>query len=283
MKSSKSRILVRRQRIERILARKLSSTNIPIFDLEGKEIDKVDVSSIFMTPFRPDVIKRSVLASRGNRQIPYGVDPRAGKKTSAESWGTGHGAARIPRVKGSQTHSASRGAFIPFAVGGRRTHPPKGIRSFKEKVNKKEKVLAKKSAIAATANPVLVESRGHIIEEIKSLPLIISDDLESIKKTIEVETVFKNLGLSYDLTKAKRRNSQIRPGKGKGRGRKYKKGKSVLVVVAHDYGIIAAARNLPGIDVIKVDQLNTEHLAPGTHAGRLTLWTKSSIDFLREQ
>lgn len=265
------------------MARKLSSSVVPIYDLEGKEIEKIDVSAIFLTPFRPDVIKRSVLASRRNRQIPYGVDPRAGKKTSAESWGTGRGAARVPRVKGSHTRSASRGAFIPFAVGGRRTHPPDGLQNFKEKVNKKERILAKKSAIAATANPVLVESRGHIIEEIKYLPLIVCDKLESIKKTDEVQTIFTILGLSYDLAKAKRRNSQIRPGKGKKRGRKYKKGKSVLVVITHDYGVGAAARNLPGVDVITVDQLNTEHLAPGTHAGRLTLWTKSAIEFLRDK
>ncbi|UCE12823.1 MAG: 50S ribosomal protein L4 [Candidatus Heimdallarchaeota archaeon] len=260
----------------------MNSSEVPIYNLEGDEIEKVDIGTIFSTPFRPDLIKRSVLASRRNRQIPYGTDPRGGKRTSAESWGVGRGAARIPRVKGSRTHSASRGALAPFTVGGRRTHPPSGLQNFTEKINKKEKILARKSAIAATANPVLVESRGHIIEEIKSLPLIVSDDLESLKKTHEVQTVFSNLGLSYDLAKAKRRKTQIRPGKGKSRGRKYKKGKSVLVVIARDYGVTAAARNLPGVDVVKVEQLNTEHLAPGTHAGRLTLWTKSAIEILRE-
>ncbi|MFX0122283.1 MAG: 50S ribosomal protein L4 [Candidatus Hodarchaeota archaeon] len=260
----------------------MNSSIVPIYDLKGKEIDKIDVGLIFKTPFRPDVIKRSVLASRRNRQIPYGVDHQAGKRTSAESWGAGRGAARIPRVKGSRTHSGSRGAFIPFAVGGRRTHPPSGMQNFMEKTNKKEKILAKRSAIACTANPILIESRGHIIEDIKSLPLIISDELETLKKTNEVQTVFKHLGLSYDLAKAKRRNTQIRPGKGKRRGRKYKKGKSVLVVIGHDHGIGAAARNIPGVDVVVVDQLNIEHLAPGTHPGRLTLWTKSAINFLRE-
>ncbi len=260
----------------------MSSSKVPVYNLEGKEIESLDVGSIFTAPFRPDIIKRSVLASRRNRQIPYGVDPRAGKRTSAESWGTGRGAARIPRVKGSRTHSASRGALIPFVVGGRRTHPPDGLQNFHEKVNKKEKALARKSAIAATGNPILVESRGHIIEEIQYLPLIVSDELESLKKTNEINDVFSKLGLSYDLAKAKRRNSEIRPGKGKSRGRKYKTGKSVLVVIGHDEGIRNAAKNLPGVDVILVDQLNTEHLAPGTHAGRLTIYTKSAIEYLRE-
>ncbi len=260
----------------------MSSSKIPVYNLEGKEIESVEVGSIFSAHFRPDIIKRAVLASRRNRQIPYGVDPQAGKRTSAESWGAGRGAARIPRVKGSRTHSASRGAFIPFAVGGRQTHPPEGQQKFHEKVNRKEKALAKKSAIAATGNSILVESRGHIIEEVQYLPLIVSDDLESLKKTQEVETVFNNLGLLYDLAKAKRRKSQVRSGKGKRRGRKYKTGKSVLIVVGQDDGIRNAAKNLPGVDVVLVEELNTEHLAPGTHAGRLTLWTKSAIEYMRE-
>jgi large subunit ribosomal protein L4e len=255
---------------------------VPVYSLEGKEVEKTVLPEVFSTPFRSDLIKRAVLASRRNRQIPYGVDPRAGKYTSAESWGTGRGAARIPRVKGSRSHSASRGALIPFAVGGRRTHPPEADQNFSEKINRKEKLLAKKSAISATSNPILVEARGHIIEEVNFLPLILSDKIESVTKTNDVQTAFNNLGLSFDLAKAKRRNSHVRAGKGKRRGRKYKSGKSVLLVVAADNGIIQAARNISGVDVVLVDQLNTEHLAPGTHAGRLTVWTKSAIEYLRE-
>ncbi|MHA1513617.1 MAG: 50S ribosomal protein L4, partial [Candidatus Hodarchaeales archaeon] len=46
---------------------------------------------------------------------------------------------------------------------------------------------------------------------------------------------------------------------------------------------ISAARNISGVDTVLVDQLNAEHLAPGTHAGRLTVWTKSAIEYLRER
>ena len=260
----------------------MKNTKVPVYNLEGEEIEKIQLSQVFQTPFRPDIIKRAVLASRRNRQIAYGVDSNAGKRTSAESWGTGRGAARVPRVKGSRTHSASRAAFIPFAVGGRRTHPPEGEQNFTEKINKKERMLAIKSAIAATSDPILVESRGHIIEEVNFLPLIVSNDLESLKKTKEVQDVFNRLGLSFDIAKAKRRNSHVRAGKGKRRGRKYKRGKSVLLVVANDQGVISAARNISGVDAVFVDQLNAEHLAPGTHAGRLTVWTKSAIEHLRE-
>ncbi|MGP8085730.1 MAG: 50S ribosomal protein L4, partial [Methanoregula sp.] len=32
-----------------------------------------------------------------------------------------------------------------------------------------------------------------------------------------------------------------------------------------------------GVDVVTVDQLNVEHLAPGMQAGRLTVWTESAV------
>lgn len=47
-------------------------------------------------------------------------------------------------------------------------------------------------------------------------------------------------------------------------------------------GLIKASRNLPGVDVITVERLNVELLAPGTHAGRLTVWTESSLKWLGE-
>jgi len=31
------------------------------------------------------------------------------------------------------------------------------------------------------------------------------------------------------------------------------------------------------VDIATVDQLNTELLAPGTQAGRLTVWTESAL------
>jgi large subunit ribosomal protein L4e len=67
------------------------------------------------------------------------------------------------------------------------------------------------------------------------------------------------------------------------RGRKYKNRKSLLIVVAKDQGLGKAARNLPGVDFINVDGLNAEMLAPGTHAGRLTLWTEASLQRLAER
>jgi len=59
------------------------------------------------------------------------------------------------------------------------------------------------------------------------------------------------------------------------RGRRYKQRKSLLIVTAEKP--LRAARNLAGVDVVTLEQLNTELLAPGTHPGRLTVYTESAI------
>ena len=41
-----------------------------------------------------------------------------------------------------------------------------------------------------------------------------------------------------------------------------------------------SVRNLPGVDVCRVAALNVELLAPGTHPGRLTVWTEDAISKL---
>ena len=74
---------------------------------------------------------------------------------------------------------------------------------------------------------------------------------------------------------------KIRAGKGKRRGRRYKSGTSVLIVINEDKGLVKAARNIKGVDISTVDNLNAELLAPGTHAGRLTIWTESALEKLR--
>jgi large subunit ribosomal protein L4e len=55
-----------------------------------------------------------------------------------------------------------------------------------------------------------------------------------------------------------------------------------LIVVVENKGLVNAASNVPGVDVTTVANLNTEMLAPGTHPGRLTLWTNGAIEKLDE-
>jgi large subunit ribosomal protein L4e len=53
-----------------------------------------------------------------------------------------------------------------------------------------------------------------------------------------------------------------------------------LIVMVENKGLANAASNVPGVEVTTVANLNTEMLAPGTHPGRLTLWTNGAIERL---
>jgi len=253
----------------------MSKVSVPVFNLEGKKVGRVKLPSIFNVSFRPDVIKKAVVAIQTHRIQPQGRDVMAGKRTTAESWGVGHGMARIPRLKDSR-----RAAFAPGTVGGRQAHPPVVEKKIKKKIPKKEKRLALFSAIAATGIKEIVAERGHIVDEVPELPLIVTDDIQNLKKTQEVKEAFANLGVWPDIYRVKE-NIKIRAGKGKMRGRRKKVGVGPLIVISENGGIMEAARNLPGVDVAYVKDLNPELLAPGIHPGRLTVWTKSSIEELR--
>ncbi|MEM4735998.1 MAG: 50S ribosomal protein L4 [Candidatus Thorarchaeota archaeon] len=253
--------------------------NVKTYSLNGKVGPSIELPPQFSTPFRPDVIKRAVLALRSARYQPHGVDELAGKRNTAESWQTGHGRSRIPRIKGSGTRAANRGGFAPGTVGGREAHPPEARKVLLERINRKERRLAICSAIAATANRELVSARGHKIDKVPQLPLVVSDELETVETTSKLEEIASALGLGPDLERA-RNGRSIRAGKGKVRGRGLKVPKSVLIVVEKDRGIGLAARNIPGVDVTEVHALNAELLAPGTHPGRLAVWTKSAMERL---
>ena len=257
-----------------------TKSTVTVYGLDGKAVGKVRIPKVFQTPIRPDVIKRAVLAIQTHRLQPQGRDVMAGKRTSAESWGARHGVSRVPRVKGSRYPRASQGAFAPMTVGGRAAHPPKVEKVIRKEINKKERRLAIRSAIAATAVKELVAKRGHVVDEVKNFPLVVDDALEDLERTRDVREVFKNLGLWPDVERASER--KVRAGKGKMRGRRLKKRKGPLIVVSKDGGIFKAARNLPGVDVVLVKDLNAELLAPGTHPGRLTVWTKSAFTALDE-
>lgn len=53
-----------------------------------------------------------------------------------------------------------------------------------------------------------------------------------------------------------------------------------MLVVGEDKGLGKAARNLTGVDVVEAKNLNVQLLAPGTDAGRLTVWSESALKIL---
>lgn len=253
----------------------MAKKTVKIFNLEGKPVGKIELPSVFGVAYRPDVIKRAVLAIQSNRIQPQGRDPLAGKRTTAESRGVNLGISRIPRIKGP----GGKAALAPGTVGGRAAHPPKSEKTVVKRIPKKEKRLALLSAIAATASKEVVTSRGHSIEDVPELPLVVTDDLEEVKRVKEAEEALIHLGIYADIYRV-RESRKVRAGKGKRRGRKIKQAVGPLIVIAENKGIAEAARNIPGVDVVTADSLGAEILAPGAHPGRLTIWTSSAIEKL---
>ena len=244
-----------------------------VFDLKGKEVSQVNLPQIFNTPTRPDVIKRAVVTIQSHKYQPQGRDPMAGKRNTAESRHAGLGISRVPRLK----ERGQRAAFAPGTVGGRSAHPPRSEKNIKKKLPKKEMNLALRSAVAATGSKETVAARGHIVDDVPDFPLVVVDDIQSLKKTKDIEEALVSLGVWSDVFRVKE-SRKIRAGKGKMRGRKMKQAVGPLLVIANNDGVAEAARNIPGVDVTSVENLNAELLAPGTHPGRLTLWTSSAFE-----
>jgi large subunit ribosomal protein L4e len=243
---------------------------VNVYSMDGTIKEKIDLPKIFETPYRPDIIKKSFEVIHSNQRQPYGSDPLAGTRHAVASVGKGRGMSRVPRLTQGQT-----AGLVPNVVGGRRAHPPKVERNWKEKMNKKENQLARNSALAATADKETVTKRGHHFDEKITLPIVVDDDFEKIKKTKEVIEVLEKIGIYSDVLRSAN-GKHIRAGKGKMRGRRYRVPKSLLIVSTKE-AIERSSDNLSGVDIAKPHQLNIEHLAPGGIAGRLTIFTKSAL------
>lgn len=247
----------------------------PVLSMDNKTLEEVELPKVFETPLRPDIIRKAVIAQQSHDLQPQGRDPMAGKRTTAESWGVGHGIARVPRLRDSR-----RAAFGVSIVGGRQAFPPTPEKIIRKEMNKKERRLAIRSGIAATAVRDVVASRGHVLESVSQLPLIVEDGLQSLKSTKEVKDLLVKLGVWPDVERTE--NRKIRAGRGKTRGRAKRVGKGPLIVVSEDEGVSKASSNIPGVDVISVRDLNAELLAPGTNPGRLVIWSRSALMSLDE-
>jgi len=159
--------------------------------------------------------------------------------------------------------------------------PTKTWRKWHVKINQNQRRFAVVSALAASALPSLVLARGHRIEQIKEVPLVVSSEVESFAKTHEAVAFLKAIAAYEDVVKVSN-SRKLRAGKGKMRGRRYRQRRGPLVVYNEDKGIVRAFRNLPGVEVASVKALNLLQLAPGGHIGRFIIWTESAFGLLDE-
>ncbi|OMH82248.1 60S ribosomal protein L4-A [Zancudomyces culisetae] len=256
---------------------------VSIFSSKGDKVDSsaVPLPSVFTTPIRPDLIQFVHKNMAKNHRQPYAVARNAGEQTSAESWGTGRAVARIPRVGGGGTHRAGQAAFGNMCRGGRMFSPNKVWRRWHVKTNTNQKRYAVASAVAASGVTSLVMSRGHRIEKINEVPLVISNDAESLTKTRDAVALLKALNAYADVEKVLA-SRKVRAGRGKMRNRTHRQRLGPLVVYATDNGITRAFRNIPGVELTQVSRLNLLDLAPGGHLGRFIIWTQAAFEALEK-
>ncbi|CUS23841.1 LAQU0S12e01244g1_1 [Lachancea quebecensis] len=258
----------------------MSRPQVSVHGLTGEtSSSSVALPAVFSAPIRPDIVHSVFTSVNKNKRQAYAVSDKAGHQTSAESWGTGRAVARIPRVGGGGTHRSGQAAFGNMCRGGRMFAPTKTWRKWNVKVNHNEKRYATASAIAASAVASLVLARGHRVEKIPEIPLVVSNDLESVKKTKEAVAALKAVGAHSDVVKVLK-SKKMRAGKGKYRNRRFTQRRGPLVVYAEDNGIVKAFRNLPGVETANVASLSLLQLAPGAHMGRFVIWTESAFSKL---
>ncbi len=236
-----------------------------VYSIEGKALRQIDLPTVFESPHREDLVKRAVLSEESMEYQPKGSYRFAGLETSAryrgrkEDFGAvkNRGIARLPHevLPGGQLGKVKR---VPHAVKGRRAHPPKPQKKVVERINRKEHSRALASALSMSADRDTICRREHADIGV-SLPVIMESKFEQLAKTKDVVKVLEALNLMGFVEKSKKNGTR-----------------SALIVVSQD-GKVKAAANLPGVDVVRVDKLRVKDLAPGTHPGRLTLFSESAL------
>lgn len=242
---------------------------------------------VFSAPLRPDIVRYVHRNMNKNRRQAVAVKDQAGYDTAAASWGTGRAVARIPRVPGGGTHRSGQAAFGNMCRGGGMFNPTKTWRRWHRKTNVTQKRHALATAIAASAVPALVMARGHKVDEVPEMPLVVSDAANKIEKTKSALAMLKALGCADELTKVVD-SKKIRAGRGKCRNRRYVMRKGPLLV--HNLtkeemmspSLAKSFRNIPGVEVCHVDRLNLLQVAPGGQFGRFMIYTESAVKRLGE-
>ena len=245
-----------------------------MLDIEGKPTGEISLPTVFETRLRLDIIQKASIAQQSHRFQPQGRNLMAGKRTTAEGFGVGRGISRVPRIGGHGPLSGTA-AFAPGTVGGRMAFPPVTAKKIAKQINRKERRLALRSAIAATASDEIVRQRGHKFDEQRRLPLVVNDEVEKLSKSSQAKHFLSAVGVWDDVLRV-RRSKRIKSGR-----RVHAVGP--LIVVGDDKTARKALRNFEGVSVIRADELSVESLAPGTHPGRLTIWSESAVKKIAEK
>jgi ribosomal protein L4 len=254
-----------------------------VLNKTGQELREIDLPSWFSNEVREDLCQKYFEISK--KAQPYGPFEFAGKLHSASGilkharhqWKTtyGHGISRVPRKimwrRGDQFYWV--GASISSARGGRRVHAPKPEHFMLEKkMNKKERLIAIRSALIATIKEEWLKKRYETLKDKKigiKLPVIIDESVLKLKAKDFFRVLKKIFG---EMTEIVMQKKSIRAGKGKRRG-KYKKTAGLLLVIGKNENA-----KIKGMDVRKVNEIIMRDIFP---PGRLAVYTENAIKELK--
>jgi large subunit ribosomal protein L4e len=157
--------------------------------------------------------------------------------------------------------------------------PTKIWRRWHRKISVGQRRFAVSSAIAASGVTPLVMARGHKIDEVPEVPLVLADSLNAVSKTKQVKAILERVGAMQDVLKSAD-SKKLRCGAGKSRNRRYVQRRGPLVIYDVSEGLDRGFRNLSGVDTTTIDNLSLLDLAPGGHVGRFCIWTKGAFEKL---
>lgn len=269
----------------------LQAATRPLVNVYNVSSDATEVTSsvalpgVYSAPIRRDLVHFVHKNMAKNSRQVFAVNVDAGHQHSAVSWGTGRAVARIPRVASSGTHRSGQGAFGNMCRKGRMFAPTKTHRKWHRKISTNMRRFATASAVAASGVTPLVMARGHRIETLTEVPLVV-ENLEAVTKVKGALQVLERVGAIADVQRVKDSKAK-RNTKGKMRNRMFRQRRGPLVVHAQGKdaktgrsSIEIAFRNIPGVETVHVDRLNLLQLAPGGHMGRFCIWTKDAFERL---
>lgn len=83
--------------------------------------------------------------------------------------------------------------------------PTKTWRRWSRRVNVNQRRYALASAVAASGVPALVLSKGHVIDQVPEIPLVVSDKVQEVTKTKEAVIFLRRLKAWGDIQKVSMR------------------------------------------------------------------------------
>ncbi|KAH8104360.1 ribosomal protein L4 domain-containing protein [Phellopilus nigrolimitatus] len=213
--------------------------------------------AVLTKPICLDVVQQVHKSVAKNKRQPYAVSKKVGHQISAESWGTGHAVACIPRVGGSGMHRSGQAAFGNMCRGGRMFTPTKVW-------YQNQRRFAVVSALTDSTLPARARARVHRIEQVE-MPLVFAAAAESLTKAVALLTA---LGAYADVQKISS-SRKLRTCRGKLRNRRHcqrhRHRRGFLVVYSEHNSIVKAFRT-----------------RTGGHLGHFVIWTESASARLDE-